>query len=313
MPTSPLLRPSEITPESLFRRRRQLIVALGLGAIGASTRLSAAVDTPAGTRLDARRGSPFDAPDKPSRYDTITTYNNFYEFGPDKADPAKLAPHRLKTRPWTIAVDGAVKTPRTFDIDAVRRMGALEERIYRHRCVEGWSMVVPWVGLPLATFIKHCEPTGNARHVEFWSLADPAQMPAVRLPLLEWPYREGLRLDEALHPLTFLALGLYGEVLPSQNGAPVRLVVPWKYGFKGAKSIVRIRFVETAPVTTWMKADRDEYGFYANVNPSVDHPRWSQARERRLGEFFKRETLMFNGYADQVAGLYRGMDLRKQF
>ncbi|HRE16114.1 MAG TPA: protein-methionine-sulfoxide reductase catalytic subunit MsrP, partial [Rhodocyclaceae bacterium] len=237
---------------------------------------------------------------------------NFYEFGPDKDSPGKNA-HRLKTSPWSISIEGEVKKPKTFAIEDILKMAPLEERIYRLRCVEGWSAVIPWVGFSLAELIKRAEPTGNAKYIEFWSLADPEQMPYVRLPLLDWPYVEALRMDEAMHPLTLLAVGLYGEVLPKPNGAPVRLVVPWKYGFKSAKSIVKIRFVEKQPDTAWMKAAPKEYGFYSNVNPAVAHPRWSQSQERRLGEFSRRKTLPFNGYAEQVAQLYNGMDLRKYF
>ena len=255
--------------------------------------------------------------DKVTSYKDVTTYNNFYEFGVDKADPAKNA-HSLITRPWTVAVEGHVKRPKVYDIDALLKLAPLEERVYRLRCVEGWSMVVPWIGIPLAELIRHVEPTGNAKYVEFVTLGDKKQMPGLSVPILEWPYIEGLRLDEAMHPLTLLTFGLYGEVLPKQNGAPVRLVVPWKYGFKSAKSIVRIRFTETQPKTSWAVSAPNEYGFYSNVNPAVDHPRWSQATEVRIGEgggLFapKRKTLMFNGYAEQVASLYAGMDLKKFF
>ncbi|MDO8376243.1 MAG: protein-methionine-sulfoxide reductase catalytic subunit MsrP [Aquabacterium sp.] len=245
-----------------------------------------------------------------------TTYNNFYEFGTDKADPMRNA-HTLKTRPWTVTVEGAVNKPRVYGIDDLLKLGAMEERIYRLRCVEGWSMVVPWVGWSLSALIKQVEPTGNAKFVEFHTLADPKTMPFVGSRVLEWPYVEGLRLDEAQHPLTLLCMGLYGEMLPNQNGAPLRLAVPWKYGFKSGKSIVRIRFVEQQPKTAWVKAGPQEYGFYSNVNPKVDHPRWSQATERRLGEdgIFakKRPTLMFNGYESQVASMYAGLDLVKNF
>jgi sulfoxide reductase catalytic subunit YedY len=240
----------------------------------------------------------------------VTTYNNFYEFGTDKADPAANA-HVMQTRPWTLRVEGLAGKPRTFDIDEILRLAPLEERIYRLRCVEAWSMVIPWVGFPLAALLKQVEPQGSAKYVEFISHYDPKIM--LRRPVLEWPYREGLRMDEAMHPLTLLAVGLYGEVLPNQNGAPLRVVVPWKYGFKSAKSIVAIRLVEKEPVSSWTRANASEYGFYSNVNPSVDHPRWSQAKERRIGEFSKRPTLMFNGYGDQVARLYQGMDLMKYF
>jgi sulfoxide reductase catalytic subunit YedY len=254
--------------------------------------------------------------DKATPYADATSYNNYYEFGTDKSDPARHA-GRLKTRPWTVTVEGEVKKPAVFDIDALLKLATMEERIYRLRCVEGWSMVIPWVGYPLAELIRRVEPTGNAKFVQFVTLADKAQMPGLSSGVLDWPYVEGLRLDEAMHPLTLLAFGLYGEVLPNQNGAPVRLVVPWKYGFKSGKSITRIRFVEKQPRTSWESAAASEYGFYSNVNPKVDHPRWSQATERRIGEdgLFarKRPTLMFNGYEPQVGQLYAGMDLRRNF
>jgi sulfoxide reductase catalytic subunit YedY len=241
----------------------------------------------------------------------VTTYNNYYEFGTDKSEPAQKA-HTLKTSPWTVTVEGHVAKPRPFDMDTILKLAPLEERIYRFRCVEGWSMVVPWIGFPLNELIKSVEPTSKAKYVAFETLFDGKQMPAARWAGIPFPYREGLRLDEAMHPLTLLSVGLYGEVLPNQNGAPVRLVVPWKYGFKSIKSIVKIRFVEKEPSTTWRDANAREYGFYSNVNPQVDHPRWSQATERRLGEFLRRKTAMFNGY-DQVAGLYSGLDLRKYY
>lgn len=299
---------SEITPQPIFAKRRQLI--LGSAALLA-VRPALAAEAP-GQKLTKVRTSPFSTSEKPTLQSHMTSYGNFYEFGPDKDSPAKNA-HRLRTRPWTVAVDGEIRQKRVFDIDELLKLASLEERIYRFRCVEGWSAVVPWVGFPLAELVKRVEPTGNAKYVEFWSLGDPEQMPYVRVPLLDWPYVEGLRLDEAMHPLTLLAFGMYGEVMPKQNGAPVRLIVPWKYGFKGAKSIVRIRFVEKQPATAWTKASPEEYGFYSNVNPDVPHRRWAQSHERRLGEFFKRPTLSFNGYAEQVAGLYAGMDLRKNF
>ncbi len=245
-------------------------------------------------------------------FESITTYNNYYEFGTDKEDPAAHS-GKLKTRPWTVKVEGEVKKPKTFDIEELLKLSPLEERIYRMRCVEGWSMVIPWVGYPLSELIKRVEPTANAKFVEFYTLLDPEQMPGQKMPILDWPYVEGLRMDEAMHPLTLLAVGLYGQTLPNQNGAPVRTVVPWKYGFKSAKSIVRIRFAEQQPKTAWEMAGPNEYGFYSNVNPKVDHPRWSQAKERRIGEFRKRETLMFNGYGDQVASLYAGMDSEEEF
>ncbi|MGH9891909.1 MAG: protein-methionine-sulfoxide reductase catalytic subunit MsrP, partial [bacterium] len=248
----------------------------------------------------------------PTAFAKITAYNNFYELGTDKEDPARNAVH-FKTRPWSIAIEGEVARPGVYDLEDFLKPHRLEERIYRLRCVEAWSMVVPWVGIPLAELIKRFEPTGNAKFVEFVTLFDPEQMPGQRRPILDWPYVEGLRIDEATHPLTFLAVGLYGEMLPNQNGAPIRLVVPWKYGFKSIKSIVKLRFAEQQPRTTWNKLSPHEYGFYANVNPNVDHPRWSQNKERRIGEFFRRDTLLFNGYAEQVAHLYAGMDLARDF
>ena len=250
--------------------------------------------------------------DKLTAYKDVTTYNNFYEFGTSKEDPAQNA-GSLKTRPWTITVEGEVNKPKVFDIEELLKLAPLEERVYRLRCVEAWSMVIPWVGYSLSELLKRAEPTSKAKFVEFVSLEDPEQMPGQKSATLDWPYREGLRIDEAMHPLTILAVGLYGEVMPKQNGAPIRLVVPWKYGYKSAKSIVKIRLVEEQPVTSWMKAGPSEYGFYSNVNPAVDHPRWTQAKKRRIGEFLKRPTLPFNGYADQVAQLYSGMDLIKNF
>jgi sulfoxide reductase catalytic subunit YedY len=244
--------------------------------------------------------------------DTVTHYNNFYEFGTGKEDTARLA-GTLRTRPWTVRVDGLVAKPRTFDIDTLMRAFPLEERIYRHRCVEAWSMVIPWAGFPLAGLLKQVEPLSSARFVVFETLHDPRQMPGQRTSVLQWPYVEGLRLDEAMHPLTMLAVGLYGQTLPGQNGAPIRLVVPWKYGFKSIKSIVHIRLADRQPPTSWNRYGPGEYGFYANVNPAVSHPRWSQARERRLGDWFPRATLPFNGYGEEVAGLYRGMDLRRYY
>ena len=312
---------SEITPPDIYRQRRSFLqqasagTALGLlGAFGPA--VSAAAPPSAqvpGQKLVIAGRSPFNTDEKPTPFSAITTYGNFYEFGPDKSDPGRLAPGLLKTRPWTVLIDGEVKKPKTIGIEEILRMAPMEERIFRHRCVEGWSMVIPWVGFSLSELIKRCDVTGNARFIEFYTLADPEQMPYVRTPFLDWPYKESIRLDEAMHPLATLAFGLYGEVMPNQNGAPTRLVVPWKYGFKGAKSIVRIRFVTQQPETVWTKSGGGEYGFYANVNPQVDHRRWSQANERRIGEFFKRKTLMFNGYAEQVASLYTGMDLRKNF
>ncbi len=300
----PSIPPSDITPREVYRERRRFMQA-SAGLLGALALPASAA------RLSATRNAAFSTDEALTPYRDVTGYNNFYEFGTDKDDPAARA-GSLVTRPWTVAVEGLVKRPRVWDVDELLRF-PLEERIYRLRCVEGWSMVIPWIGFPLASLVRQAEPLGSAKYVEFISLHDPRQMPDQRVPLLDWPYREGLRLDEAMHPLTLLAVGLYGEVLPNQNGAPIRLVVPWKYGFKSAKSIVRIRFVERQPVTTWMRAAPREYGFYSNVNPAVDHPRWSQARERRIGEFRKRPTLPFNGYAEQVASLYAGMDLKTFF
>ena len=302
--------PSEITPPEVYRERRRFMQ--GVGALAAGAVLGAAGDAVAGSRLPGVRASAYRLDDERTPYKDATAYNNFYEFGTGKGDPAEHA-GSLRTRPWTVTVEGEVRQPKIWDIDALLKLAPLEERVYRMRCVEGWSMVIPWVGFPLAEIIRRAEPTGKAKYVEFATLNDPKQMPGQRSRVLDWPYVEGLRLDEAMHPLTILAVGLYGEVLPNQNGAPIRLVVPWKYGFKSAKSITRIRFVEKQPLTAWMAATPDEYGFYSNVNPQVDHPRWRQAKERRIGEFFKRDTLMFNGYGDQVAQLYRGMDLKRFF
>ncbi|PRP72150.1 mononuclear molybdenum enzyme YedY [Chromobacterium amazonense] len=295
--------PSDITSKSVYFNRR----AFMLGAAG----LLLSAETLAGLNAKKSPLSQLAANDKPNSLKDITSYNNFYEFGTDKSDPAQNA-GSLKTRPWSVLVDGEVAKPRRFAIEDLLKF-PLEERVYRLRCVEGWSMVIPWVGFPLASLLKQMNPTSRAKYVSFETLQRPSEMPGQRTSVLEWPYREGLRIDEAMHPLTILAVGLYGNVLPNQNGAPIRLVVPWKYGFKSIKSIVRIRLQETMPATSWNLANAHEYGFYSNVNPEVDHPRWSQASERRIGEFFKRKTLPFNGYAEQVAGLYRGMDLRKNY
>jgi sulfoxide reductase catalytic subunit YedY len=256
--------------------------------------------------------SQYSTSEKPTPKNDIANYNNFYEFSTDKYEPAKLA-QALQTRPWTVQVGGLVKNKQTFDVDTLLKKYPQEERIYRHRCVEGWSMVIPWVGFSLAEFIKQVEPLGKAKYVKFTTKYDPKQMPGQHYGVLDWPYVEGLRLDEAMNPLAILATGLYGEELPKQDGAPIRLVVPWKYGFKSIKSIVKIEFVDEQPMTTWQAAAPSEYGFYSNVNPNVDHPRWSQKKERRIGEFTKRDTLLFNGYGDQVAGLYSGMDLKRYF
>jgi len=302
--------PSEITPPEIYLSRRQWMA----GAAGLA--LTAALPKGLEAAPLSAAKSPFSTDEKLTSREDVTTYNNYYEFGVDKADPAKNA-GTLKTSPWTVTVDGLVGKPQEIGLEDLMKSSALEERIYRMRCVEGWSMVIPWVGFPLADLVKRVEPLGSAKYVAFETINRPGEMPGLRsvIPVLDWPYREGLRLDEAMHPLTILAVGLYGETLPNQNGAPIRLVVPWKYGFKGIKSITRISFVERQPETAWNKQAPNEYGFYANVNPNVDHPRWSQATERRIGEgglFVKRRpTLMFNGYAEQVAGLYSGMDLRK--
>ena len=307
---------SEITPKALYLRRREFIQGMAGSAVAAAAALAppavgrAAAQT--GQKLPNVRKSPLSTDEKLNDYEDVTTYNNFYEFGTSKDDPAMNA-KSFKPRPWKLAIEGHVARPAAYDLDEFIKPFALEERIYRLRCVEAWSMVIPWVGIPLADVIKRVEPTSKANYVEIVSLMDPVRMPGQRADVLPWPYVEGLRMDEATHPLTILAVGVYGEVLPNQNGAPIRLVVPWKYGFKGIKSIVKLRFVDYQPRNTWQLQTPNEYGFYANVNPEVDHPRWSQARERRIGEFFKRKTLMFNGYADQVASLYTGLDLRKNF
>jgi sulfoxide reductase catalytic subunit YedY len=297
----PDLLASEITDESLFWNRRDFIAAAGLGAAAVGGLL------PLRSLLPRRSDD-----EKLTPWEDITGYNNYYEFGTGKDDPARNA-GALRTKPWKVEIAGEVKRPAMYDLDELLKPFTPAERVYRMRCVEGWSMVIPWMGIPLGQIIDRLEPTSKAKYVEFTTLLDPQQMPGQQRRILEWPYAEGLRMDEARHPLTLLVTGVYGKPLPNQNGAPLRLIVPWKYGFKGGKSIVKIRFRESQPKTTWNIAAPDEYGFYANVNPDVDHPRWSQARERRIGELFKRKTLMFNGYADQVASLYAGMDLRKNF
>ncbi|QNK65169.1 protein-methionine-sulfoxide reductase catalytic subunit MsrP [Variovorax sp. PAMC26660] len=317
---------SEITPRAAYEGRRDLLKLMAGGAAGAAlagfASRQALAQTVRPNKLAPLPGAKSAVPgamsmDKLTDYKDASSYNNFYEFGTDKADPAKNA-GTLKTRPWTVEVEGLVKKPGKYGIEDLLKLSAQEERIYRLRCVEGWSMVIPWVGYSLAELIKKVEPQGNAKFIEFVTLADPKTMPFVGSHVLDWPYTEGLRMDEAMHPLTLLAFGMYGEVLPNQNGAPVRLVVPWKYGFKSGKSIVKIRFVEKEPSTAWNKAAANEYGFYSNVNPNVDHPRWSQATERRIGDggglFAKRrKTEMFNGYEAQVGQLYAGMDLKKNF
>jgi sulfoxide reductase catalytic subunit YedY len=319
---------SEITPRQLYVSRREFIKNGALtvttaGAVGSGLlwlvekgpppdpleEPALASESP---RLAVVENTSYDTDESQTSRRDATTYNNYYEYGLDKGDPARNA-HQLRTRPWTIRVEGEVARPQTIDIDTLLTWFPIEQRVYRMRCVEAWSMVIPWQGFPLGDLIRRLEPTGNAKFVEFTTLLDPEQMPGQRFPVLKWPYVEGLRLDEAMHPLTLIALGMYGDVLPNQNGAPLRLVVPWKYGFKGVKSIVKMRFTEAQPQTTWALAAPREYGFYANVNPEVNHPRWSQASERRIGDFGRRPTLPFNGYADQVAGLYSGLDLKANF
>jgi sulfoxide reductase catalytic subunit YedY len=308
---------SEITPERIYVNRRQFIERAAAATAGLA--LVTAPGSPLTSDLGAQEAfanvkkSPLSVTDeKVNAVADITGYNNFYEFGLDKEDPARNA-GRMKVRPWTVKVEGQVAKPAELGIDDLIAQFPLEERVYRLRCVEAWSMVIPWVGFPLADLLKKVEPTAKAKYVAFETLLRPSEMPGQRTAALQWPYVEGLRLDEAMHPLTLLAVGLYGKTLPNQNGAPIRLVVPWKYGFKSIKSIVKIRLVEKQPVTSWNIANSAEYGFYSNVNPQVDHPRWTQARERRIGEFLRRPTLMFNGYADQVASLYAGLDLKKNY
>ena len=316
----PIIPASEITSREIYQGRREFIKMAGLGAIAGAAMLGGMSFDAAGAQSPRRKigkfvKTPYGSDEKLTPYEDITTYNNFYEFGTSKSDPSQYA-GSLVTRPWTVNIEGEVKRPKSIAIDDIFKLAPLEERIYRMRCVEGWSMVIPWVGFPLADLIKWAEPTGNAKYVEFITLDNQQMMPGQRSGVLDWPYNEGLRLDEAMHPLTLLAVGLYGEVLPNQNGAPLRLVVPWKYGFKGIKSIVKIRFTEKMPVSSWMKAGPSEYGFFSNVNPNVDHPRWSQATERRIGEGLfarRRKTLMFNGYAEQVGQMYAGIDLKKYF
>jgi len=319
---APDVRSSEITDKKLYLNRREFLqaaagtaAAAAAGVLGSEAILHAAQPAPHGRKLDGVKSSPLSLDpkaDKPNKWEEITTYNNYYEFGIDKDAPAMYAKN-LKPEPWTVTVDGECNKKAAWRLEDILKGQALEERIYRHRCVEAWSMVIPWVGFPLSDFIKKCEPTSKAKYIEFTTLNDGKQMPGLRSSVLDWPYVEGLRMDEAMHPLTILVVGLYGEVLPNQDGAPLRLAVPWKYGFKHIKSIVKVKFVERQPMNSWQLQAPTEYGFFANVNPAVDHPRWSQATERRIGEFFRRKTLMFNGYGDQVASLYSGMDLRKNY
>jgi sulfoxide reductase catalytic subunit YedY len=312
------IRSSEITRRDLYLNRRKFLAGIGFAGAAATAaglglqRLSlGAENASADNKISGLQKSPLSTSEKITPMTDVTHYNNYYEFSTDKEGPADLAKN-FKTRPWNVTIDGAVQKKQKLDIDSILKFAAPEERIYRHRCVEGWSIVVPWIGFSLSELIKRAQPTSKAKYVEFTTVYDPAQMPGERGSVLQWPYVEGLRMDEAVHPLTLLCFGMYGESLPNQDGAPLRIVVPWKYGFKSAKAIVRIRFVEKQPVNTWNISAPNEYGFYSNVNPNVDHPRWSQKTERRLGEFVKRPTLMFNGY-DQVANLYSGMDLRKNF
>ena len=311
----PGLPSSEITPERLYRGRREFIRTVAGVAVGALAWPSmAGAQSRARLSVTGARKSTVGAANEPlTPFDDATSYNNYYELSRKKEEPVNLA-HTLRPAPWTVSVEGEVAKAARYALDDLIKPSDLEERVYRHRCVEGWSMVVPWIGIPLGTLVTRLAPTSKARYVEFTTLNDPAQLPGLADPsILPWPYVEGLRLDEARHPLALLAVGMYGRVLPNQNGAPLRLIVPWKYGFKGGKSIVRIRFTAEQPKTAWNVKKPHEYGFYANVNPTVDHPRWSQARERRIGELFKRPTLMFNGYADQVASLYTGLDLTTNF
>jgi len=309
---------ADVTPKQVYFNRRQILRALGVvGAAAIGGKIVWHLASPetavhAGAKLNVTVKSPFSTTEKPNTFDDITHYNNFYEFGTDKSAPAKYAKN-FRTSPWMVSVEGEVKKPAQYSIDDILKAAPLEERIYRHRCVEGWSIVVPWIGYSLSTLLKLSEPTEKAKFVAFQSLYDPSQMPLAGHAGIDFPYVEGLRLDEAMNPLALLCFGMYGEDLPNQDGAPLRLVLPWKYGFKSAKAIVRIRFTDKQPLNSWNISAPSEYGFYANVNPNVDHPRWSQAKERRLGEFSKRPTLMFNGYGDQVGSLYSGMDLKKNY
>lgn len=314
--------PSEITEKNVYSERRRflkeagLLAVAGAGSLVLPTQSHAVIDAPAGERYKSVTKSGFSTTEKPTSFKDITSYNNFYEFGTQKGAP-RFRAAEFRTSPWKITVEGECDKPGIYDIEDFLKPALLEERIYRLRCVEAWSMVIPWIGFSLSDMLKKFQPNSKAKFVYFETLYDPKQMPGQERAVLDWPYVEGLRIDEAMHPLTIMAVGLYGDILPNQNGAPMRLVVPWKYGFKSIKSIVKIRFTDKMPISSWMKSAPSEYGFYSNVNPTVDHPRWSQKKERRIGEdgFFspKRETLMFNGYAEQVASLYSGMDLRKNF
>src|SRR5215471_9100958 len=311
------IRSSEITPKSLYLNRRKFLAGVAMAGAAAAIGLEGkkvvapSASALAGSKIDGIQKSQFSTTETITPYKDVTHYNNYYEFSTEKDEPAELAKN-FRTHPWKVKIDGAVEKKQELDVDTIIKMAPPEERIYRHRCVEGWSIVVPWVGFSLSELIKRVNPTSKAKFVEFTTVFDMAQMPGQQRHVLDWPYVEGLRMDEAMHPLALLCFGMYGETLPNQDGAPLRMVLPWKYGFKSVKAIVRIKFVEKQPINTWQRMAPNEYGFYANVNPHVDHPRWSQAKERRLGEFFKRPTLLFNGY-DQVASLYSGMDLKKNF
>jgi sulfoxide reductase catalytic subunit YedY len=309
---------ADVTPRSVYLNRRKFLQALGIAgaAAAAGSRLFdlafPSQSAFAATKLTGLAKSPFSTTEKQNTYEDVTHYNNFYEFGTDKSDPAKNS-QKFQTSPWTVSVEGEVKKPRKFTMDEILKIAPLEERIYRHRCVEAWSIVVPWIGFSFSNLVNLVEPTPKAKFVAFESYFDSHQMPQAKYAGIDFPYVEGLRMDEAMNPLALLCVGMYGETLPPQDGAPVRITLPWKYGFKSAKSLVKIKFQEKMPPTTWNRLASNEYGFYANVNPSVDHPRWTQAKERRLGEVFKRATLMFNGYSDQVAAMYSGMDLKKNY
>lgn len=311
------IRSSEITPKNAYLNRRKFLAGAALSGAAAAAGVrfrelrAPSMAALAGNKINGITKSPFSTTETITPYQDVTHYNNYYEFSTEKDEPAELAKN-FRTRPWKVKIDGEVAKKLELDVDEIIKMAPPEERIYRHRCVEAWSIVVPWIGFSLSELIRRVNPTGKAKFVEFTTIYDPSQMPGQRRTVLEWPYVEGLRMDEAMHPLALLCFGMYGEDLPNQDGAPLRIVVPWKYGFKSAKAIVRIHFTAKQPMNTWNISAPQEYGFYANVNPHVDHPRWSQAKERRLGEFFKRPTLMFNGY-DQVASLYSGMDLKKDF
>jgi sulfoxide reductase catalytic subunit YedY len=315
---TPDLTYADVTPKSVYLDRRKFLQAMGIvgaAAVAGKGLFDLAVPPQtafAATQLTGLIKSPFSTTEKQNSLNDVTHYNNFYEFGTEKGDPAKNS-QNFKTSPWTVSVEGEVGKPRKFTMDEILKLAPLEERIYRHRCVERWSIVVPWIGFSFSALVKLVEPTAKAQFVAFESFYDPRQMPQGKYAGIDFPYVEGLRMDEAMHPLALLCVGMYGETLPNQDGAPVRMVLPWKYGFKSVKSLVKIKFQQKMPPTTWNRLASNEYGFYSNVNPNVDHPRWSQAKERRLGEIFMRPTVMFNGYSDQVASLYNGMDLKKYY